>query len=512
MLALLSSLGSAPALSGQSKQSPYPTAPMAPELNGPVGWLNTNRPITLKQLRGKIVILDFWTYCCINCMHVIPELRALEEKYNKDLVVIGIHSAKFTNEKDTDHIRNAIMRYDIRHPVANDANLTLWHSYGITAWPTLVVISPDGKIVRSVSGEGTYPMLDRVIAGLIIEYGKLGQLNTKPLPVSLERAKQPTRALNFPGKMAIDEANKLLFISDSGHNRIVVTDLDGKIRYVIGSGQEGRVDGTYSQAKFHNPEGIALHAGSLWIADTDNNAIRKVDLAAKQVTTVGGNGYSRRYPMSYTGDPAKTMFNSPWDLVFAGDKLFIAMAGAQQIWWLDPGQQKTGIYAGLGFEGLTNGKLNLSNFAQPSGITTDGKSLFVADSEASAVRKLPIASSPDAKVETLIGHDLFKFGDKDGNYDAALLQHPLAITFANGTLYIADSYNHKIKILDPDHKVITTFLGTGKAGSSDGPQVEFSEPAGLAATGSALYVCDTNNHAVRVIDLKTKKVKTLSVH
>src|SRR5215471_1436173 len=158
----------------------------APELTG-AAWLNTERSLTLADLRGKLVLLDFWTYCCINCMHILPDLKYLEEKYaDQPLVVIGVHSAKFENEKDTDNIRNAILRYGIQHPVVVDVNHKLWNAYAVRGWPTVVLVDPAGYVLGSVTGEGHRDDLDRVIMVALAAYKEAGLLNDQPLPVKLE--------------------------------------------------------------------------------------------------------------------------------------------------------------------------------------------------------------------------------------------------------------------------------------------------------------------------------------
>src|SRR5207244_3715407 len=138
--------------------------PTAPELDGGVAWLNTAGPIRLRDLRGKIVVLDFWTLCCINCMHTLPDLTKLEKKYPNQLVVIGVHTAKFENERDTESIRKAVLRYEITHPVVNDAAMRIWRTYEVQSWPTLYLIDPEGYIVGRGSGEGLYEALDAAIA------------------------------------------------------------------------------------------------------------------------------------------------------------------------------------------------------------------------------------------------------------------------------------------------------------------------------------------------------------
>jgi thiol-disulfide isomerase/thioredoxin len=481
----------------------------APELDGGVGWLNTDEPIHLKDLRGKIVLLDFWTFCCINCMHVIPDLKKLEAKYPDELVVIGVHSAKFDNERESDNIRNAVLRYGIKHPVVNDAKFAIWHAFAINAWPSLVLIDPDGKIVEQVSGEGNLAELDSAIAGLIAKFDRSGKLNRKPIVFGSDGSSKERRPLEFPGKITADESTGRLFISDSGHNRILVCNQKGDVTAIIGSGKADSTDGSFRNACFNHPQGLAFHDGALYVADTENHLIRRIQFDRKQVTTIAGTGKQAAFRAG--GGPAlATALSSPWDLVFIGDKLFIAMAGNHQIWLWNPASATIAPFAGSGREDIIDGPLHSAALAQPSGITTDGTRLFFADSEVSAVRAASINSS--GQVSTIIGKGLFEFGDQDGVGVDARLQHPLGVFWRNGKLYLADSYNHKVKVVDPISRKVETFLGDGKPGSADGLQARFSEPGGLTAIKDNLYIADTNNHAIRLANLKTKLVRTLPVN
>ena len=225
----------------------------APELTGAAGWLNVPRPLSLEDLRGKIVLLDFWTYCCINCMHVIPDLERLEAKYPQELVVIGVHSAKFTNEKESANIRDAVLRYRIEHPVVNDASFAIWRRYGVRAWPTLVLIDPDGFIVGAVSGEGNYGVLDSAISAIIKEFGD--RINRQPLPLSLEKDRTAPTLLLYPGKVLADIETGRLFIADSNHNRVIVADISGKALAIAGCGRAGRDDGPFDKACFQQSPG-----------------------------------------------------------------------------------------------------------------------------------------------------------------------------------------------------------------------------------------------------------------
>lgn len=479
----------------------------APELTGGRGWLNTDKPLTLAALKGKVVLLDFWTYGCINCIHIIPDLKRLEQKYANQLVVIGVHSAKFENEKDTENIRRIILRYEIEHPVYNDAEYKVWQSYGVRAWPTQVLIDPAGYVIGAVSGEGNYELIDQVVAKAVAEFRKRGELNEEPLKLTLERARVGDLPLAFPGKILADAKGDRLFIVDSNHNRLVVTKLDGTFLETIGTGAAGAGDGAAGKASFYRPQGMALDGDNLYVADTENHLVRRVDLKSKTVETVAGTGQqSREY---FREGPARTIaLSSPWDLQLVGRQLYITMAGTHQIWKLDLEKQEVSTFAGSGREAREDGALREAGFAQPSGIASDGKKLYVADSESNIIRAIDIASG---QVETIVGGDLFDFGDVDGSGDEVRLQHPLGVVAFEGKILIADTYNHKVKELDPKTRTVKTFLGTGKPGQSDGEAPSFYEPAGLSIANETLYIADTNNHAVRTVDLKTKKTSTLNI-
>jgi len=523
------------------EQHPFSFRTQAPGFEGAVDWINTGGPIEVEDLRGKFVILDFWTYCCINCMHILPELKKLEEAYPKELVVIGVHSAKFENEEDSKNITEAVLRYEIEHPVINDANHAIWNSYQVSSWPSLRVIDPEGNLVAGNSGEITFETLDAFLTQHLPYYRRKGVLDETPLRFDLERYAVESTPLRFPGKVLADEAGNRLFIADSNHNRIVVATLDGSLVDVIGSGAIGADDGAYGAATFNHPQGMYLHKGTLYVADTENHMLRKVDLESKQVATVAGTGVQARgpwpgidftkvgpdgnvgLPERFAADPKTTPLNSPWALWIHGDDLYIAMAGPHQIWKMTLDESEIGPYAGNGREDIVDGKLlppspyemNYSSFAQPSGLASDGTWLYVADSEGSSIRAVPFDAG--GKVRTVVGTSklaggrLFTFGDQDGTGAEVLLQHALGVTYHAGKLYIADTYNNKIKVIDPETTATTTLAGTGEPGTSDEPAM-FDEPAGITAAAGKLYVADTNNHLVRVIDLNDgNRVSTLEI-
>ena len=484
---------------------------VVPSFEGAVEWINSG-PISISQLRGKIVLLDFWTYCCINCHHVLPTLAKLEAKYKNELVIIGVHSGKFSAERNSENIRRKVAEYRIKHPVVNDANMVIWERFEVSSWPTLVLFGPDGTQLDKASGEVPFERLDRAIGQLVAKYKN--QLNLKPLELLDEHEAAAKTPLLYPGKVLADAQSNRLFVSDTGHNRIVQTDLRGASAVVIGSGQEGLSDGSYELARFNRPQGICLEGDVLYVADTENHAIRAVDLKSHQVSTVAGVGkQSHRISVEHSMGPALTAaLSSPWDITRlpGSSSLYIAMAGLHQIWKLDPKASRISVWAGSGAENIKDGDLHTACFAQPSGLATDGENVFVADSEVSGIRLISRIGTPKPHVGRIVGEGLFEFGDVDGVGPRVRLQHCLGVAFHEGKLYIADTYNNKIKVCDPRSREVKTFAGLGKPGIDDDP-ARFYQPGGLSASGSSLYVADTNNHKIRVIDLRTLAVKTLDL-
>ena len=472
-------------------------------------WYNTRYPISLRELRGKVVLLDFWTFCCINCMNVIPDLNRLEEKYPNELVIVGVHSAKFNAEQKGENIRQAILRYGIRHPVVNDKDLIIWRLYEVRAWPSFALIDPEGNLIGITSGEGIYDSFNTIISSIIQEYDRKGKMDRRPLRFDLEKLHPDESALAFPGKILAVEAANHLFVADSNHNRIIVANLDDlAVQMIVGQGRAGFRDGSFQVAQFNHPQGMASQGDFLYVADTENHAIRQIDLKNRQVMTLAGNGRQARRIGSGYG--LTISLNSPWDLVFHQGTLYIAMAGFHQIWQLRLKDGFVEPYAGSSREGIVDGPLKSALMAQPSGITTDNKKLYCADSESSSIRSLDL--HPLGSVQTIVGRDLFVFGDRDGQGDSVLLQHPLGVTFWQEHLYVADTYNNKIKRIDPLEKRSETILGTGAEGLRNGVGQEtlFNEPGGVSVAAGQLYIADTNNHVIRKADLTTCKVETIA--
>ena len=467
----------------------------APEIALPgLQWFNVAKPLPIASLRGRLVILDFWTEGCINCIHIIPILRAIEQKFPEQVVVIGVHSPKFAEEKSAASVQDAIERYGIHHPIVHDPKMSIWHDYGVQAWPTLVLVGPDGSILARVAGEPDPDRFDKAIAQLVERAGQAGAL--KPAKLDLQLEEPPQGRFLFPGKLkAVPDKEPQWALADSGHNQIVLLDDAGKDLKRFGSGAAGFKDGASDVATFDHPQGLVAARDAIFVADTGNHAIRRVDRATGAVTTLAGNG-KRGATLPEAAQPAASIaLASPWDLEKKGDALFFANAGTHQIGVLDLAKHTVARLAGSGAEDLKTGSASAAAFAQPSGLSlsADGATLYVADAESSAIRAIALG---DDKTQTLVGAGLFDFGKTDGAFVIARLQHPLGLAVDGDDLLVADTYNSRIRTLDLKRHVVAEFDG-GKYTCIDPICIPTREPAGIAvASNDRILLVDTGNHRV----------------
>jgi thiol-disulfide isomerase/thioredoxin len=517
-------------------------------------WLNTGgKSLDLEALRGKIVLLDFWTFCCINCLHVLDELRPLEEQYSDVLVTVGVHSPKFEHEADPVALAAAVERYEIHHPVLDDPELETWKAYTARAWPTLVVIDPEGYIVAHLSGEGHADGLAVLIPELIAEHEAKGTLHRGSGPYVAPEATSGT--LRFPGKAlflptgrgsagpgpgvqgsaaqgASDGGTSAAaetatggswLVTDTGHHRLVELGNDFQtVLRTYGSGTKGHADGPAAAvdsvqptARFNEPQGLVLlpeevaaKAGyDVVIADSVNHRLRGLSLTDGTATTIVGNGVQRLLETGparvdedaagFTGQlsehPLEVSLSSPWDVVWSTklNAVVIAMAGTHQIFSFEPLTGAVAIIAGNGLEGLLDGPAHEAWFAQPSGLAEDADgNIWVADSETSALRKLIIDDGGTVTVETAVGKGLFDFGFRDGPASEARLQHPLGVTvLPDGSIAIADTYNGAVRRYDPAAGIVST-LARGLSEPSD-VIVDHTHAAG---SEPLLVVVEANKH------------------
>ncbi|MYR85274.1 redoxin domain-containing protein [Streptomyces sp. SID685] len=464
----------------------------APELIGKGGWLNTGeRQYTLSDLRGRIVVLDFWTFCCINCLHVLDELRELEHRHPDTVVVIGVHSPKFAHEAEHGAVVDAVERYGVAHPVLDDPELATWKQYAVRAWPTLVVIDPEGYVVAQHAGEGHVHAIERLVTELEAEHGAKGTLRRGDGPY-VPPEPEPT-VLRFPGK-ALPLPSGNLLVSDTTRHQLVELAADGEtVVRRIGQGGRGLTDGPEDRARFQEPQGLALLPdGTVVVADTVNHALRRFDPEKGRTTTLAGTGHQWMQGAATSGPALEVDLSSPWDVAWWQDRVWIAMAGVHQLWTYDPEAGTVAVAAGTTNEGLVDGPAAEAWFAQPSGLAATADRLWLADSETSALRWV----DTDGAVHTAVGTGLFDFGHRDGAAGQALFQHPLGVTaLPDGSVAVADTYNHALRRFDPASGEVTTLA------------TDLREPSDAVLVGEDIVVVESARHRLTRLRLPEEAVR-----
>ena len=426
---------------------------------------------------------------------MLPQLREIERRFRREVVVVGVHSGKFIAERDTARIREAAVRLGVHHPIVNDRQFRTWREYTVRAWPTLLVLDPLGAILGQHSGEFTAEQLSMFIGRVIDAYDQTGDMRYEPVELSPEEPATPSGILRYPGKVAVD--GERIAIADTGHHRVLIGRLTdhGRVMHVariVGRDEPGHIDGR--DALLASPQGIRFDGDALWIADPGNHTVRRAGLDSGDMTTVAGTGQQLRTRV----DLETGALSSPWDVVRVGETLFVAMAGAHQIWAIDLPSGQVRAHSGSGREELADGAHVEAALAQPMGLDATGDTIWFVDAESSAVRAASVHAA--GSVRTIIGTGRFDFGDRDGVADDVRLQHPQGLAaHPDGRLLICDTYNDALKWVDPASRIATRWL--------DG----FHEPCGVAFGPGLVYVADTNAHRIAIADEKTGDVGTLDI-
>jgi sugar lactone lactonase YvrE/thiol-disulfide isomerase/thioredoxin len=467
----------------------------APELASALEWVNTDEPPSLSAMRGRVVLLNFWSFDSVNCINLLPDIRYLENKYHDGLSVVGIHTPKYEYQRQAAPVLKAVNRNHIRHPVANDPGYVTWQAYGVQSWPTMALIDAQGQLAALLPGEGRRDEADAMVGHLLEEAAKQ-DLRVYESQVSSVRA-EPRQPLRFPTRVLITDAS--LWIADTGHNRILECNHEGRVVRQFGSGNPGFWDGSNVDAGFSAPQGMALARDSLFVADTGNHALRRVRLTDGEVKTVAGTGgLGHDIPHEYV-EPTKIAMSAPSDVAAVGDSLYLAVSGQNQVWQFNLNTNKLVALAGSGKLALEDGAGVGASFAQPIALSVIGQQLIIVDSAASAIRALRLL---DNRVTTFIGKGLYEFGDAPGKPEDARLQNPLAACVdARGLVFIADSYNAKIKALN---------LRTTEVRALN-LRYTLQEPAGIALGANALWISNTNAHEVVRVDLSSGEIKRLTI-
>jgi hypothetical protein len=477
----------------------------APKIPQDCLWLNLEKPIDIQQLRGNIIILAFWSFACIECHSFVTALEKLQKEFPY-IVVFYVHSPSFAAQKDICLINDALREYAITQPVVVDNKFSLWQAYGIQGWPSVAVIDPLGKITGAFLGEDIYENLKPVISGLAHEFSLIGIINYKPPLFTAPTRSLSQKLLAFPSKIIYAPERDSFFISDTGNHKIIECDTTGKLIQTIGTGNKGSENGSFETAAFFAPRGLAWDSANnaLYVADTFNSLIRKIDFKSQTVTNLAGNLEHKYVPIK-KGIAAEIALHTPLDLCLHKNKLYIAMGGLHQIWTLDLTNNQIEAFCGSGFQQLIDGALPTAALALPTSMFFDEEdTLFFTEGENSSLRYIQ-----NNQVRTLIGKGIFEHGDSDGEAANAALQFPQALIGSGSKIYIADTFNHKIKVFDKVQKQIITLIGGGKKGNSNstGLLSEIAAPSGLALFDNTLFFTDTYNGCVKKYDFAQDKVE-----
>lgn len=478
--------------------------PPAPEIARPgQSWFNVAHPVPLASLRGRVVVVEFWTASCINCIHVAPILRAAEQRFGDQIAIIGVHTPKFPAEKPDQAVAAAVRQLGIRHPVVNDPDMAIWHAYGVEGWPTLVLVDASGRIAGRIESEPESGPFQETLAALIEQARRGGRL--RPTPLALTPPARPPGRFLFPGKLKpLPGAGWVL--ADAGHNQVVELANDGSERRRHGDGRAALADGR--PGSFNGPQGLIADERAIYVADTGNHAIRRIDRATGAVTTLAGNG-TRGWKLQFPQAGSQALLGSPWDLALAGERLFFAAAGTHQIGVLDLTQGQVAPFAGTGAEGIQSGPAAGATFAQPSGLALSPAQdvLYVADSESSAIRRVTLGSDP--QVTTLVGKGLFVWGDANGPLAQARLQHPLGVAvWGEGRLLVADTLNDRLRVIDLAAGTVSDFDG-GRFTCDDPLCLPARQPAGVWADGpDRVFMVDSGNGRVDLYTVSTRVLRT----
>jgi thiol-disulfide isomerase/thioredoxin len=480
-------------------------------------WFNLGKPLEISDLKDRVILLDFWSYSCVSCIEAISEIKELKQTFGSKLTVIGVHVGKFENDKTSNAIQKAVLKYDIDYPVINDSESKLADSFEVKAIPSFVLINPHGNTYEIYEGDSKLDELRSGVKKLISKYKF--EITRDSLPLVLDKYSVLGNVLMFPSHIeyAYDFSYKTrqlpaLFISNTGKDNIVVSSITGDIVVKIGSGQKGFQDGSFDVATFNSPRGLIFNSNKLYVADSGNNAIREIDFKEGKVTTIlgsGANGFVIEDGKSHNGEDVELSF--PMDIEFFPTKNEIAIAnsGSNQILSYNIKSNEVMVVAGNGADGIKDGKYPQNSLSQTSALSAFNNKLYFTDSNSSALRVM----EENGEIKTLIGQDSKKFGHKNGDKSTALMQHPQGLLVDDTGAYISDSFNHRIRKYDFSTNQIRDIVGNSKSGMGLGSSsnTQFDEPMGITSILDRLFIVDSNNNRIVILNRGTFSSELLDV-
>ncbi len=483
------------------------SATSLPDFNQPgLTWFNVPKPLSIGEVFGRLVILDFWTFSCINCLHILPSMRRIEKAFKDDVVILGIHSPNFPYERDPANVAKAIVRYQIEHPVVHDPEFKLWDAYGVKVWPTLILVSPDGQIFARQAGEPDGDKLLEVVGNAARKFKAQGKL--RPAATELTKPEKQNSVLLFPGKMKrlSYKGNQYWVVADTGHHQVVIFNDQGQQVQRIGRGAQSNLDGEYNRCAFDNPHGIACGEDVIYVSDLGSHLIRKIDLKTQTTSTIAGIN-RRGLTLTKESQGTDVGLASVFDMELVDDQLYFANSGTHQIGVIDVKTNMLKPLAGGGAKDILDGAARAAKLAQPSGlsVSADKKRLYFADSDNSAIRYLDLTDL--STVKTVVGRGMAESGRRNGGFASARFQHPMGISICKDFLIAADSFNATLRKLDLTKQTVENYA-EDFACLDEAPK-PLLDPEGITWDGGdRLFVVDSNNHRILVYDLANKTWRT----
>jgi streptogramin lyase len=453
---------------------------LAMELPRSLDWLNLPHPLRLSALRGRLCALAFVNAGSSWSLQRLHDLARLQARHGERLQVVAVHVPRFDHERDSARIVQRLGRHEFGFPIAHDVGWMAWQQYGIEAWPTVVLIDGNGVIRESVVGHGLFHELDAQVTRLMRE---LAEVPAPTDPIELRSQPHTATALRYPIGLAV--SGNYLYVADSGHHRVLECDHAGRILRQFGTGRADLLDGPAETAAFRRPHGLCLQRGALYVADSGNHAIRRIDLRSGEVLTLLGSGQPGPTSPGLVPAPGSVTLDHPRAMAVAGDALLIATSGDNRIWQYDLGTRSLQVAAGSGELAVNDGTGEEAAFAEPVALAAVQQLVYVCDGAGSAIRSLNIRNR---QVATLVGQDPWNHGHADGARSEALLQDPQAIALDPDApmLWIADCGNDLLRTLR---------LGGGELETYPLPR-PLHGPSGLAVADGVVWIADTDAHAV----------------
>ena len=467
----------------------------APEFPPGLEWLNTTGPLRMSQLLGRVSALAFVNAGSAWCTQTLVDLGHLRNRYPDRLNVVAINVPRFDHEREPRRAGKRLGRHRFQFPIAHDADWTLWQHCGIEAWPTVVLVDVEGRMRERFVGDGQLREIDAAVSRLL---GEATPRSLNAERIEMRRGGEPMLPLRFPSGLAL--SGNYLYVADSGHHRVLECDLSGRVLRQFGSGGSGFIDGPMELAAFNRPQGLCIERDTLYIADTGNHAVRRVQLRGGDISTVVGAGRSGTPKEGLVADPRMVALDQPRAVSLSAGNLYIATAGDNRVWRFDLGTPGIALVAGSGRLAVVDGKAETVSFAEPTSLASVQQAIYICDAAGSAIR---LANARTGQVSTVLGQDAWTHGNTDGARADARMQQPQAIALdpAAPVLWIADSGNDRLRSLR---------LGGGELTTVELPQ-RLHAPGGLVVADGVVWIADTDAHAVLRYDTRDGSLKHVPI-